>query len=407
MPGYGSRYWSERTASNRRRTHPVFRGQHTADAVVIGGGLTGATAAYVLASGNLDVVLLEADRIAGGATAGSLGVILPEPDASFRSVEALAGRRVARTAWVDAQRSAREFAAALKKLPTKSDLESTAFVINARTSDGSQALRKEQAARRAASVGAPWSTPASARTESGTDSFGALRLSDAYVFDPVRATLGLVGAAEQNGARIFERSTVRRTRFTRKYADVLLAGGRIRTTLIVVATGEPGTLFGQLRRHVRRETGYAVVTEPWSAAMRREAGRRDSVITETGDNRSWVRWLTDDRVLYAGARSRTPPARQRDKSVIQRTAQLMYELSLRYPAISGLPAHWGWDLPIVSTPDGLPWIGSHRNYPFHFFAMAFGWHGEGLAWLAARAALRYARGERRREDEALGFVRHL
>ncbi len=407
MPGYGSRYWSERTASNRRRTHPVFRGQHTADAVVIGGGLTGATAAYVLASGNLDVVLLEADRIAGGATAGSLGVILPEPDASFRSVEALAGRRVARTAWVDAQRSAREFAAALKKLPTKSDLESAAFVINARTSDESQTLRKEQAARRAASVGAPWSTPASARAESGTDSFGALRLSDAYVFDPVRATLGLVGAAEQNGARIFERSTVRRTRFTRKYADVLLAGGRIRTTLIVVATGEPGTLFGQLRRHVRRETGYAVVTEPWSAAMRREAGRRDSVTTETGDNRSWVRWLTDDRVLYAGARSRTPPARQRDKSVIQRTAQLMYELSLRYPAISGLPAHWGWDLPIVSTPDGLPWIGSHRNYPFHFFAMAFGWHGEGLAWLAARAALRYARGERRREDEAFGFVRHL
>jgi glycine/D-amino acid oxidase-like deaminating enzyme len=407
MPGYGSRYWSERTADNRRRSYPVFRGQQTADAVVIGGGLTGATAAYVLASAKLNVVLLEANRLAGGATAGSLGVILPEPDASFRSVESLAGRWAARTAWTDAQRSAREFAAALKMLPTKSDLTSAALVINARTPDDLAALRKEQAARRAASVGAPWATPASVHKEIGGESLGGLRLADSFTVDPVRATLGLAGAAETHGARIFERSTVRKTRFTRKYADVLLSGASIRTKLIVVATGEPGTLFGQLRRHVRRETGYVVVTEPWSAAMRREAGGRMGVLTEPGDNRPFARWLTDDRILYAGARSATPPARLRDQSVVQRTAQLMYELSLRYPAISGLPARWGWDIPVVTTPDGLPWIGPHRNYPFHFFAMALGWHGAGLGWLAARAALRQARGERRREDDAFGFVRHL
>ena len=44
MPGYGHRYWDERTADNRRRAYPKFRGRHTADMVIIGGGLTGATA---------------------------------------------------------------------------------------------------------------------------------------------------------------------------------------------------------------------------------------------------------------------------------------------------------------------------------------------------------------------------
>ena len=86
----------------------------------------------------------------------------------------------------------------------------------------------------------------------------------------------------------------------------------------------------------------------------------------------------------------------------------MYELSVRYPAISGLPAAWGWDVPVVSTPDGLPWIGPHRNYPFHFFAMAFGWHGDGLAWLAAqRGACDFCAARPRRDDDAFGFVRHL
>ena len=89
------------TGPNVRRrtaaaTHPALRGQHTADVVVIGGGLTGATAAYVLAAGGLNVILVEADRVASGSTAGSLGAIVPEPDAWFKEAEPLAGRRSAR-----------------------------------------------------------------------------------------------------------------------------------------------------------------------------------------------------------------------------------------------------------------------------------------------------------------------
>jgi glycine/D-amino acid oxidase-like deaminating enzyme len=407
MPGYGRRYWAERTADNRRRSYPKFRGNHTADAVVIGGGLTGTTAAYVLAHAGMGVMLLEADRLAGGSTAGGLGAILPQPDATFRGVESTAGRRVARTAWEIAQKSAAHFAAALKKLPTKSDVAASALVINARRPDDAQELRKEQAARRGAGIAAPWLAADPARAETGTDSAGAIRLKDALHFDPVRAALGLAGAAQTAGAEIFERSPVRRTRFTRKYADVTLASGSIRTKAIVIATGEPGALFGQLRRHVRRQDGYLVVTEPLSAAMRREAGRRSSVLTEAGESPLWVRWLSDDRALVAGGLSAPVPSRQRDKALRPRVAQLMYEFSVRYPSISGLQAGWGWDVPVVSTFDGLPWIGPHRNYPFHFFAMAFGWQGDGLAWHAARAALRYFQGNPRREDDAFGFVRHL
>jgi glycine/D-amino acid oxidase-like deaminating enzyme len=109
--------------------------------------------------------------------------------------------------------------------------------------------------------------------------------------------------------------------------------------------------------------------------------------------------------VFAGGLTKPFPARQRDKAVIARTADLMYELSVRYPVISGLPAAWGWRVPVVSTADGLPWIGAHRNFPFHFFALGFGWHGDALAWFAAKAALRQLRDEPAREDEAFGWLR--
>jgi glycine/D-amino acid oxidase-like deaminating enzyme len=407
MPGYGRRYWAERTSASHRHTYPKFRGAHTADAVVIGGGLTGCAAAYVLAAAGLDVIVLEADRLAGGGTSGGLGAILPAPDAAYRDVEVAAGRRAARIAWKEAHRGALEFASALRRLRVKCDLEPASLVVNAPAASDVPALRREQAARRGAGLDTPWLIPKAARAELGTDSSGAMRLTGVSLYDPVRAALALARAAESKRARIFERSSVRRTRFTRKDATVQLASGSVRTRAVIVATGEPGSLFGQLRRHVRRLDGYAVVTEPLAAEMRRETGRRDSVLADAGASPHWVRWLPEHRALFAGAMSRPVGWQKRDKMIVQRTGQLMYEFSVRYPVISGLPAHWSWDVPVVSTPHGLPWIGPHRNYPFHFFAMAFGWHGDGLSWFAARAALRFVQGSSRREDDVFAFVRYL
>jgi glycine/D-amino acid oxidase-like deaminating enzyme len=405
MPGYGARYWSDRTAKSRRKTYPRFRGAATADAVVIGGGFTGCAAAYVLASGGFDVILLEADTLAEGGTAGSPGVIVPQPDAEYRSVEQLAGRRAARIAWKEANRGALELATALGKLKI-GNVSPAPVVINGRSGDDVERLRREQNARKAAGLAAPFLGAEAARALAHAESTGGIRLHSGFQFDPVRAALGLASAAGKLGARIFEASTVRRTRFTRKTADVLLANGTIRTKLIVVATGGPGALFGQLRRHVREMQGFGVVTDVLPPGVRREIGSVDASLTEPGGD-IWIRPMPDHRMLCAGGPARPVGPRAIDKTVRQRTAQLMYELSLRYPAVSGVPAAWGWPVPVVTTPDGLPWIGPHRNYPFHFFAMAFGWHGDGLAWWAAKSALRCLRGEARKDDDALGFARYL
>src|SRR5262245_49033934 len=180
MPGYGSRYWEERTADSRRRSYPKFKGTDTADAVVIGGGLTGCTAAYVLAKGGAKVILLDAERLAGGSTAASLGAIVPQPDASFRAVEAASGLRVARNAWNEARKSAVDFAAALRKLPTKCDLQPASFVINARHAGADVDLRKEQSAGRAAGVAVPWLAGGPATAEIGSESRGAIAYRDAF-----------------------------------------------------------------------------------------------------------------------------------------------------------------------------------------------------------------------------------
>lgn len=398
MPGYGSHYWADRTLLKRRKTFPAFRGDATADVVVIGGGLTGATAAYVFSMAGLDVVLLESGRLASGSTAGSLGAIVPELDIPFRQVEAARGLRAARSIARQTRRGALDMGAAIRRLSAQRDLAPASFISNARDAEIAALLRKEQSARKSAGLDATWLSATSANGEIGTTSFGALKSADAFVHDPVRSALAFAAAAADRGARVFERSTVRRTRFTRRSAEVLLQDGTIQTRGIYVATGSPGPLFRQLKRHVREDDAYVVVTEPLNAQMRRGAGKRTSIVSEAGDHDRWLRWLSDNRVMMAGAASSPVSSRLAERTLIQRTGQLMYELSVRYPVVSGHPARWSWKLPVVHTSDGVPWIGPHRNFPFHFFSMALGWNGDAFAWLAAKAAARFFTGETVKDD---------
>jgi glycine/D-amino acid oxidase-like deaminating enzyme len=143
------------------------------------------------------------------------------------------------------------------------------------------------------------------------------------------------------------------------------------------------------------------------AAVRREVGSRRTVLEDGREPGRIVRWLADHRVLIHGARQPEVAARARDRALTQRTGQLMYELSLLYPAISGLQPASSWDGVDYDTADGLPLLGPHRNFPRHLFAFGSSRHGAGLSWTAARLALRHFQGAPLRADDSLGFPRIL
>ena len=182
-----SPYWPHRTPENRRRAYPKYKGDGTADVVVIGAGLTGCTSAYTLAAAGLNVIVLEADRLAGGETGGGLGMIVPEPDAVFRAVKEARGRKVAKLAWQEAQRAAIDFAATLKKLDISCDLKPTATHLNAFTFADGDPLKRELAARKAAALDGAWVPPVSAKRTLSTESFGARRLRGGATYVAGRA----------------------------------------------------------------------------------------------------------------------------------------------------------------------------------------------------------------------------
>jgi glycine/D-amino acid oxidase-like deaminating enzyme len=90
---------------------------------------------------------------------------------------------------------------------------------------------------------------------------------------------------------------------------------------------------------------------------------------------------------------------------VQRTGQLMYELSTLYPDISGIQPAYGWAADYARSGDGLPCIGAHRNFPHHLFAFGDSSHTITGAYLASRIMLRQHFEEMDPADEVFGFHR--
>ena len=249
-PRYGQPPWIEQLPKSRIPAYPSQRGASKRDVVIIGGGLTGCATAYAFAAAGLSVTLLEADRIGRGRTAGGAGWMSVEPDVDFVTLEKTIGLRGARHAFQSWRRAALEGASLLRRLNIKCGLESTLGVTIASGADQANALKREYKERHAARLETALLNARAASAEAGIPSLAGLRVRETSTLDPYRACVGLAAAAAEKGALLYERSPVKRITFTRKYVDVIGAGGPIRANAVVVATGMPTKeLFKSLIRH--------------------------------------------------------------------------------------------------------------------------------------------------------------
>ena len=403
MTKYGRSPWVDQFPKSRAPAYPRHRGLLDTDIAIVGGGLTGCATAYALAAAGIKAVLVEGNQIGHGSTGAAAGWIAEDPGVSFGDLEKARGLRAARTAFQIWRRSALDFAALLRRLNVKCYLETRATITVAETPEQAARLKREQQARRNAGLDAPSVDPRAIKSETGLIARAGLRGKDSATLDPVRACAGLAAAAAARGAQLFERSPAKRIRFGTKAVEVTTAGGTIRAERVVIATGRPTPLFKSLVRHFWFRSSYLALTEPVPARIRRQLGTGASIVRDSADPPHVVRWVDDERLLVMGADGESPPERLREKVDVQRTGQLMYELSTLYPEISGILPASGWDAPYARTEDGLPYIGPHRNYPRHLFAFGDASHSVTGAYLASRILLRHCLDERDPADDLFGF----
>ncbi len=403
-PRYGQSPWLDHVPKARRPTYPKLTAPFEIPVAIVGGGLTGCVTAYALAAAGIRTALFEADRIAGGATAQAAGLLLATPSVDYLTLEKAHGRRVARALWQDTRRAALDAQALLRRLKIRSNVHPADAIVVARNDAEAKGLRKEHAALRDAGIEGAWLSAKALSQATGLEGVGGLKTTGHASLDPYRTAHGLARAAAVRGAAVFERTPITAVHHGRSGVELTAGKLRLKAGTVLVATGSAAPLFKALSRHFIEAETYAVLTPPLGANVRRAGGTRKAIVIDRAEPAHRLCWTADDRILWAGADQPRIPDRLRNATLVQRTGQLMYELLVALPAISGVQPEYGWHAPWSRSVDELPFIGTHRNYPHHLFALGLGTN-LAAAFLASRILVRACQDSTDKSDEYFGFSR--
>jgi glycine/D-amino acid oxidase-like deaminating enzyme len=373
--------------------------------VIVGGGITGALVAVTFACEGMSVILLESEDVGRGSTAASSALLLQEPDRGLGDLTARYGRVASRRIWELGHDAVADLMALLRRNRVACDLVERDAVYYATDRSALERLRTEFTLRSRAGFACEWLSPGDLRRATGVSARGAIRSSGNAQFDPYKACLGLMRSAAAAGAAIHERSTVSRIRYSRGRVRVYTRGGHIDASRVVIATGYATRHFRPLAGRFRMYRTYVLATRPLNGTERREVGFGDVMMWNTNRPYHYARWTPEHRLLLGGADRLLRGGQPRLKVFTAATQELRADFESMLPALADIGIESAWEGLFALTPDSLPFVGPHRRYPGHLFALGYGGNGMTFGSLAARLLVEHWRGERSSDHRLFAFSR--
>jgi glycine/D-amino acid oxidase-like deaminating enzyme len=401
----GTPLWLPARLARRAPRYPALSGAHTADVAIVGGGITGSIAALRFAEAGVDAVVLEADRVGHGSTAASSALLLQEPDARLSALTERYDARTARHLWRVSHDAASELIALLRRLMPAGSVTTRDTVYYTTEAEDVAPLHAEYRARQRAGFDATWLTPRALRVEAGIPARAGIRTRGNAHCDPLRACDAVAREAVRRGARFFERSPVRRIDAGRGGVRVRTAGGVVEARQAVIATGYATRQFRPLAGRFQMSYTYVLATPPLDARARRELGLADVMLWDTRRQYHYARWTPDHRLLLGGWDRPLRGGQPAPVRLAAAMAGIRAHFERVLPALADLPMAHAWEGRFANTPDSLPYVGPHRQYPGHAFALGYGGNGMTFGSLAGRLLVEQWQGRRSRDHALFAFDR--
>ena len=388
--------------AGERASWPELESDADADVLVIGGGITGALAAWRLAGAGLDTVLLDRREVGQGSTAASTALLQYELDTPLLALREMVGSDRADGAYRASAAAFDQLEGILDELGEPAGFARRQSLYLARARDELPALRRECDARAELGIAVEFLDRQSLQNRFGIERPGALLSSLGGEVDAYRLTLRLAEAAAALGARIRSGAgsevvslqggtpTVART----------ASGHVVRARSAVFATGYEFAPCLPPRAALLLST-YAVATAPVALS---EPWPGRALIWETARPYLYLRTIGDGRVVIGGADEPFADAERRDALLEAKTAQLIESARALFPSLA-LEPDCAWAGVFAETPDGLPYIGAVPGMENVHGSLAYGGNGITFAVVAADILLGLCRDGSHPHAALFGFDR--
>jgi glycine/D-amino acid oxidase-like deaminating enzyme/nitrite reductase/ring-hydroxylating ferredoxin subunit len=343
------------------------------DVVIIGGGITGLTTAYLLLTAGKSIALIERGKCAEVDTGHTTAHVTMVTDTRFGELVRRFGRSHAQAVWDAGLAAIDQIDAIVEDQQIDCAFEWTDGYLHAPTpnQDAGEIKSLEDDAALA--------------TESGFDAvfvadvpfvgLPGVRFADQARFHPRKYLAGIAKAVRAKGGEIFEHSGAEQ--FYQDPARVKANGRRVRCKDIVIATHNPlAGVAGGMSATIF-QTKLALYTSYVIAGRVPRGTVPDALFWDTAEPYHYMRLdaqADHDLVIFGGEDHKTGQVSDTNACY----ARLEKTLLAKIPAI--VLGH-RWSGQVIETPDGLPYIGKMAEH--QYAATGFGGNGMTFGTLAA------------------------
>jgi gamma-glutamylputrescine oxidase len=369
----------------------------TADVCVVGGGLTGLSAALNLAERGFKVVLLEANRIGWGASGRNGGQINTGLRKSPQELIARFGKQRGKALFDLAEEARSIIWDRVAQHGIKCDLRDGNMLLASKPGD--LPWMEEEIAcfeRQMNYHKAKLLDRDAIRSEiASTRYHGGIKDSGGGHLHPLNYALGLADAARAAGVQMFEHSAATRIEDQGGKVTVMTASGKVEATHAVLGCNAYlGGLEPRIAGKIMPIANFVIATEPMSEAEARALIPSGSCACDTKFVVSYYRVTADNRMLFGGGERYTTHEPADIAGFVK-----PYMLDV-FPQLGGKRIDYGWGGMLAITMLRLPHLGRTGNV---FFAHGYSGMGVAITGIAGKLIAEAMAGTAERFDVFAGI----
>jgi len=392
-------------SANDCSRYPKLEGDAVVDVCVVGGGLTGLSAAIELADRGYSVLVLEAETVGWGASGRNGGQIIAGLSCQQSVIEKVVGLEVAKQVWnitIEGLDLVRE---RVRRFNIECDLVDgfLGVAVNTRKAAALREWYDDMSKRYGYDQDAEWVGVAelSRWIDSPRYHSGYYDRRSGHLH-PLNFTKGLARGASSLGVRICENSPVRAMR---PGASVSLStdNGTVKARFVVLAGNTylpevAPALAPSLAKRIMPVGTYMVGTEPVDPGLASQLIPRKSAVCDSNFILDYFRLSADHRLLFGGGVSYSGMTPR------NLTSDMQKRMSSVFPQLSNTRVQYTWGGFVDITMNRAPDFGRIESNVYYL--QGFSGHGVALAGMAGKLAAEAIGGQAERMDLVAGIPHH-
>lgn len=353
-------------------SYPSLQEDLHCDVLIVGGGITGSLIAHQCVKEGYKTVLIDKREIGNGSSSATTSMLQYEIDTPLYQLIEMMGTAGAEACYHACAAAIDQLAAIAAEIKSKAGFKKKKSVYFASRKKDRAWLKKEFEAREAAGFDVAWYEEAALKKKTHINkSYGAIISNLGASVDAFQLLHEILHYNTQKGLHVYDKTSLENVTFKAgKHNCSLATGHTITATKIIYCVGyESANMIPE--KFVDLISTYAIISEVDPIL---EKTYKDYLIWDTADPYIYMRSTADGRVLIGGEDEEFRNPKKRDDLIAKKTQKLLRSFQSINPTLS-FRTDFSWAGTFGVTKDGLPYIGTHAQFPEAYFVLGFGGNG--------------------------------